>query len=72
MNTISLEQRIIELETRLSYQDHTIEQLNEVVTAQQRQIDHLEKGMRAIRSHLGTADATDTRRPDDEAPPPHY
>jgi SlyX protein len=68
MNRDSLEQRIIELETRLSYQDHTIEQLNEVVTAQQRQIDRLEQALRALHG----SDASGIRRPDEETPPPHY
>ena len=72
MNSTSLEQRIIELETRLSYQDHTIEQLNEVVTAQQRQIDRLEDGLRAIRAHLQAGTSSGIRRPDEETPPPHY
>jgi SlyX protein len=68
----SLEQRIIELETRLSYQDHTIEQLNEVVTAQQRQLDRLKDSLRAIRAHLRDADDDGIRHPDEETPPPHY
>lgn len=70
MNTETLEQRIIELETRLSYQDHTIEQLNEVVTAQQRQIDRLEAGLRGLRAQQ--AEGSQIRRPDEETPPPHY
>ena len=70
MNTETLEQRITELETRLSYQDHTIEQLNEVVTAQQRQIDRLETGLRGL--HAQQADGPQIRRPDEETPPPHY
>jgi SlyX protein len=71
MNSERLEQRIIELETRLSYQDHTIEQLNEVVTAQQRQIDRLEKGMQNLRTQFAD-DGPGIRRPDEETPPPHY
>ena len=71
MNIVeTLEQRIIELETRLSYQDHTIEQLNEVVTAQQRQIDRLDASLRGLREQQ--TDGDQIRRPDEEAPPPHY
>jgi SlyX protein len=70
MNIETLEQRITELETRLSYQDHTIEQLNEVVTTQQRQIDRLEAGVRGLRQQQ--ADGGQIRRPDEETPPPHY
>jgi len=70
MSIEALEQRIIELETRLSYQDHTIEQLNEVVTAQQRQIDRLEAGLRGLREQQAGGDQI--RHPDEETPPPHY
>ena len=70
MDTESLNNRIVELETRLSYQDHTIEQLNEVVTSQQNQIDRLESDIKRIKAHL--KDGTDIARPEDESPPPHY
>ena len=35
----SLTTRIIELETRLAFQDHTIEELDGVIISQQQQID---------------------------------
>jgi len=63
---------LIELETRISYQDHTIEELNEVVTRQQEQIDRLEKEMKQLRQHLEQSSSTGLARPDEEVPPPHY
>lgn len=69
---MDLEQRIIELETKISYQDHLIQELNEVVFSQQRQIDALEKGLKHIREHLKGSHASDIARPEEEAPPPHY
>ena len=36
----SLEQRIIELETRLAFQDDLLEQLNQIVIAQQGCLNH--------------------------------
>jgi SlyX protein len=36
------EQRLINLETKLAYQEDTIQQLNDVIFAQQKQIDQLE------------------------------
>ena len=36
------EQRLIDIETKLAYQEDTIQQLNDVVCSQQKQIKHLE------------------------------
>lgn len=47
-----MEERIIELETRISYQDHMIGELNDVVTSQQKQIDRLEKQVQRMEQHL--------------------
>jgi len=69
---MDLEQRIIELETRLSYQDHTIGELNEVVTRQQDQIDRLTEDLKRIRDHLKGQQSSGLARPDEEVPPPHY
>jgi len=67
-----MENRIIELETRLSYQDYTIAELNEVVTRQQRQIDQLETAVHALRSHIKQQESSGLARADEELPPPHY
>jgi len=69
---MDIEHRIIELETRLSYQDRLIQELNEVVTRQQNQIDHLEAGMKRVRDHMKESAASQIARPDEETPPPHY
>ena len=69
---MDLENRIIELETKISYQDHTVQELNEVVTEQQRQIDQLEKNVNKLSEHLKAQNPSDLARPEEEAPPPHY
>jgi SlyX protein len=38
----SQEARIVELETRQAFQEHTVEELNGVLISQQQQIDRLE------------------------------
>jgi len=68
----AMEDRIIELETRMSYQDHTIGELNEVVTRQQKQIDRLESAVQQLRSHLKQQGSSGLARPHEETPPPHY
>jgi SlyX protein len=47
-----MEDRLEILETRLAYQDQTVEALNEVVTRQQDQIDRLERELQALRDVL--------------------
>jgi len=69
---MDLNERIIELESRIAYQERTIEELNLVVTGQQQQIDTLLQDIRRIRAYLKNADGSDVARADEEAPPPHY
>lgn len=69
---MDLEARIIELETKISYQDHTIQELSDVIARQQRQIDRLETDTKRIRDHLKGGSESHLARPDEETPPPHY
>ena len=46
------EQRIIELETRLTFQDDLLEQLNQVVTAQQQMLDTCTQRLKTIENLL--------------------
>lgn len=48
----SLGLRIIELESRLAFQDDTIEELNGVIISQQHQIDRLESSLNIIKKQL--------------------
>lgn len=47
-----MEKRLIELETRLAFQDKTLEELNEVVTSQQQQLDRLAEELRLLTNRL--------------------
>ena len=63
-------ERLDALETRIAYQDETIEELNATITAQWRQIDLLTRKLdqmeQQVRSGVHIAD------PATEPPPPHY
>lgn len=68
-----LEQRVMELETQLAFQQDTIDNLNEIVTKQwsmmenqQKQIKHMDDQIYAIETQTGTAGAPQQERP------PHY
>ncbi|GAV19641.1 hypothetical protein MMIC_P0590 [Mariprofundus micogutta] len=67
-----MEKRLIELETKISYQDHIIDELNDVIIRQQQQIDRLEKAMKRLDEHLKQGSNSGLARPDEEVPPPHY
>ncbi len=67
-----MQERLIELETKISYQDHTIAELNEVVICQQQQIDRLERDVKRLLAHLKQSGGSSLARPDEESPPPHY
>lgn len=64
--------RLTELETRLAHQEHTIAQLDAVVTRQQNQIDKLEAALQMLaQRYQAAADGGPTDNPQDEIPP-HY
>ncbi|MDV7210492.1 SlyX family protein [Azotobacter beijerinckii] len=69
---MNLETRINDLETRLAFQDDTIQALNDVLVAQQRVVERLQLQLEALAKRqeelLGELGSVD----DDEAPPPHY
>ena len=67
-----MEERLIALETKIAYQDNTIDILNEIVTKQQDKIDLLEKKLDALKEQLSllAGSVPGSQLPD--PPPPHY
>jgi len=65
-----LGERIDALETRLTFQDVTIETLNQTITAQWHKIDALTRQLAYLSDRLREAEAN-APRPANE-PPPHY
>lgn len=66
----TLSERIDTLETRLAYQDDTIDTLNQTITAQWKQIDVLTRQLAQLNERLREAEAN-APGPANE-PPPHY
>ncbi|WP_407311735.1 SlyX family protein [Pseudomonas sp. nanlin1] len=68
---MELEGRVNELESRLAFQDDTLQALNDVLVQQQRVVDRLQLQMAAmLKRHeelLGQFESSE-----EEAPPPHY
>jgi SlyX protein len=66
----ALDDRMDALETRLMFQDETIETLNQTITAQWNQIDALARQLSYLSERLRQVE-TPTSEPNQE-PPPHY
>ena len=66
-----MEDRIIHLETKSAYQEHLIQELNEVLITQQDQIDALTKSLHQLRDYMQNNEGQPSV-PEQEAPPPHY
>ena len=64
--------RIEELESRLVFQDETIETLNASLVALRAQADALERRLAALESKLKGFESSAVGRLEDEPPPPHY
>ncbi|WP_236186072.1 SlyX family protein [Pseudomonas juntendi] len=68
---MSLEMRMIELETRQAFQDDTLQALNDVVVEQAKVIERLQLQVaELIKRHEEMVGQFG--REGDEAPPPHY
>lgn len=67
-----MEERLAELEIRVSFQDKTIQELNEVVTRQQFQIYQMTKDLAQLKAQLTVLAPSLVVPQDQETPPPHY
>ncbi len=66
------EERLITLETKLSFQEYLIHDLNDALTQQQQQIDVLQHQLKNLRGQLTSELSDDIKSVSEEVPPPHY
>ena len=65
-------QRLIDIETKLAYQEDLIQELNKTVHTQQLKLDQLEQARRSLSLRYNSlAEQDDSEYPVDEKPP-HY
>lgn len=64
--------RLIDLETRVTYQDDTIRQLNDAVSRQQIDIARLERLCIALQSRVAAMIENSPRELSADEKPPHY
>lgn len=63
---------IEELQTKVAFQEHTIEALNEALSSQQHQLDELSYKLRHVVDRVKSIEPTNMAKESDETPPPHY
>ena len=63
---------ITELQTKIAYQEDSIQELGTVVIAMQKQIDQLELVCQELKVRLREASAMSSGIADEEEKPPHY
>jgi SlyX protein len=66
------EERIIELETKVAYQEDTIQQLNDIIAQQQKKLGLMENSLRGLMAKFDDAsEGVSNINPLNEKPP-HY
>jgi len=63
---------LIELETRLAYQDETLRVLSDEVARQQRRIERLERRCLELAEQWSSANRVPALNPPADEAPPHY
>jgi len=64
--------RLDTLEVRLAHQERMIEDLNQTITAQWKDIDRLKREIERLSDRLASAENAIDSNPADEPPPPHW
>ena len=67
-----MENKIIDLQSKLAFQDETINTLNDVITDQQNQLDQLREDIRLLSLRISNVAESANVESEKESPPPHY
>ncbi|WP_412723613.1 SlyX family protein [Alteromonas sp. D210916BOD_24] len=63
---------IEELQTKVAFQEHTIDALNEALSSQQQQLDDLMFKVRHVIDRVKSIEPSNIAKQSEETPPPHY
>jgi SlyX protein len=67
-----LDNRFLDIETKLAYQEDLVASLNQIVSAQQRKLDELEAAYRKLVDRVVEQSEELAALRIEDAPPPHY
>ncbi|WP_293729910.1 SlyX family protein [uncultured Actinobacillus sp.] len=68
----NFENRITELEMKLTFQDNLLEELNQALVEQQFVIDKMQVQLRYLANKLKDMQPSNVASQSEETPPPHY
>ena len=71
-NEQQLEERIIELETKMAFQDDLLNDLNDVVAEQSQTVSMLIREVYQLRQQVKNVSPSNIAAQSEETPPPHY
>jgi SlyX protein len=66
------EDRLAELETRVSFQERLLTELNDQLAGQSQQLEALKEAVRVLHERLQDVAPSQLADAADETPPPHY
>ena len=66
------EAHIVDLETRFTYQEAALQELNDVIVRQQKMLDSLGGQLESVRQQMRAQAQFDVLPTSQEPPPPHY
>ncbi len=66
------EERLVDIETKVAYQEDTVQALNDALCQQQRMIDQLEAKVKLLSEKMGELAETVPGDKDKHEVPPHY
>lgn len=70
---MNIEARLIELESRIAFQDHTIQELNDALAEARMALDQQQRVLKRVVEELKSARGAGVSiDASDEPPPPHY
>jgi SlyX protein len=66
------EEKLVDIETKIAHQEHTVLELNDALASQQLQIANLELQVKTLADRIRAIADAAPGGAEDDAPPPHY
>lgn len=71
-DTEKMHERLVELETKVAFQEQTIQELNESIVRQQKDLALLSEQLRQLSERVKAIAPSPLAPESEETPPPHY